>query len=227
MLPTTPRAPRVRGFTLIELLTVIAIVSILAAILIPVVGATRERARVAQCASNLRQIGLGFALFSNDHEDEIPSPNRQMPGVPGSLPWEIYMLPYISASEDQWLAGETVMACPSDTSSRLQKNNPSSETVLSYGFNYRFLVHGTNRNYRITDFDMPSSVLLLADSITVMKLNTRGIDGPNGHILRHMHFIYDPENWHDGMTNVLFLDGHVRFLQRTTLASRGVNEHMW
>lgn len=52
------------GFTLIELLTVIAVIGILAAILIPTVGGVRESARRGTAASNLRQIAIAYAAYS-------------------------------------------------------------------------------------------------------------------------------------------------------------------
>ena len=66
-----------RAFTLIELLVVIAVIAILAAMLLPVLVASKEKARRAQCLNNLKQIGLGIQLFADDHDDQLPGPTWQ------------------------------------------------------------------------------------------------------------------------------------------------------
>lgn len=70
----TPPRRRRAGFTLIELLTVIAIIGILAAIVIPTVGTVREKAQRAVDASNLREIVKAAMIYAGENQDRLPDP---------------------------------------------------------------------------------------------------------------------------------------------------------
>jgi prepilin-type N-terminal cleavage/methylation domain-containing protein/prepilin-type processing-associated H-X9-DG protein len=61
-----------KNFTLVELLTVIAIIAILAGLLLPAMGKIRAKARLTQCAGNLRQAGIAFASYLAAFNDTFP-----------------------------------------------------------------------------------------------------------------------------------------------------------
>jgi len=60
------------GFTLIELLVVISIIALLMAVLMPALSLAREQAKRIVCANNLRQIGLGLAIYAGDNNQKFP-----------------------------------------------------------------------------------------------------------------------------------------------------------
>jgi prepilin-type N-terminal cleavage/methylation domain-containing protein/prepilin-type processing-associated H-X9-DG protein len=63
---------RARGFTLIELLVVIAIIAILAAILFPVFAQAREKARQANCSSNVKNVTTATLMYIQDYDEVMP-----------------------------------------------------------------------------------------------------------------------------------------------------------
>ena len=73
------------GFTLIELLVVIVIIAILAALLLPVLSKAKEKARIVECISNLKQMQTGWAMYPNDFNDYMV-PNAPL-AYPPSNSW--------------------------------------------------------------------------------------------------------------------------------------------
>lgn len=139
------------AFTLIELLVVIAIIAILAAILFPVFAQAREKARLTTCASNEKQIGLGFAQYTQDYDETYPcdvtGTNYNGNGWAGSV------LPYIKSTK--------IFGCPDDPGAIQSPNSP-----MSYAINYQFYVGdyaGTQSDnaVNISQFNSPALTVSL------------------------------------------------------------------
>ncbi|HEU5070700.1 MAG TPA: prepilin-type N-terminal cleavage/methylation domain-containing protein, partial [Verrucomicrobiae bacterium] len=76
------------AFTLIELLVVIAIIAILAALLLPALSRAKAQARRASCISQLRQQGVAWRLYLDDHNGRFPDRRDLKTSLPGGYkPW--------------------------------------------------------------------------------------------------------------------------------------------
>lgn len=143
---------RSRAFTLIELLVVIAIIAILAALLLPALAAAKERARRAQCISNLKQLGLAWVMYSQDYNDRLmPNPAMtQAQGVnvnlqnwvQGYLSWAadnpdntntLYLVQAATGPYCNHVAG--IFKCPSDIW-QCMEGGRRMDRVRSYSMNY-------------------------------------------------------------------------------------------
>jgi len=114
-----------KGFTLIELLVVIAIIAILAAILFPVFAQAREKARAISCLSNLKQIGLAVAMYTED-SDETEPPGANYYGQESG--WAGQIFPYVKSIG--------AFRCPDDSAAGSQADFEVKS--LSYALNANF-----------------------------------------------------------------------------------------
>ena len=104
---------RVRGFTLVELLVVLAILSMLAALLLPALARAREAARRASCQSNLREWGLIFKMYAAESRAELwPPMQMYAPSRPNDLD-TIAAGPWVAAIYPEYLTEPNIALCPS------------------------------------------------------------------------------------------------------------------
>jgi len=195
--PLAIRQPSRCGFTLIELLTVIAIIGILAAIIIPSVGKVRENAQRAKSASNIRSIAQAYATFS-------------------SSGGRIRIIPATVNTVQEWAGWLAREVDLNDASLYYIESDPNVAALASLPL---VVGSGSSDNFTIdSEFQAatPSYAVVAglapnAPSTTTPLLFTRGLSASG------TWEITSP--WGDNGGHIGFLDGHVKFYK--DLSSNG------
>ena len=197
-----------KRFTLIELLVVIAIIAILAAMLLPALSAARERAKSANCISNLKNVGLAIAMYG-----EI-SGGPYFYGA-SNAPWANKLI------DGGFLQKDSILFCPSmPPAAADEKEKPN---YYSYGAVYgNYSLHGfagcvfdlegknaTNWNGSSVVTTSPDQIYIMGDT---QKLGGRSYHYLNGHDSASTAAVGTyarPVIRHTSICNLLIADGHV------------------
>lgn len=173
-----------------ELLAVIAIISVLAAILLPALAGARERSRGVYCLNNTRQLTLAWQLYADDHEGFLPynlalqgSFRTNLNWVNNVMTWDLNsdntnLATITQASLGQYVMAETtIYHCPSDQLLSFEQQRAGwSHRIRSYSLNAMLgnigsaYVNGQNVNnpgyrqfFKIEQMPRPSEIFAFLD----------------------------------------------------------------
>jgi prepilin-type N-terminal cleavage/methylation domain-containing protein len=119
-----------KAFTLIELLVVIAIIGVLASLLLPALGRTKDQGRNTVCVSQLRQLGIATRLYTDDNNNRLPTaellptspvdPTNPLPRICDVLGPEV-------GKSSGGTNSSAVFKCPADSEGRFAAEGSSYE----------------------------------------------------------------------------------------------------
>lgn len=224
------------GFTLIEMLTVIGVIAIISAILIPVLGGIRNRATLTEATSALREIGAAANMFVSDSGGFICPPGGQREIYPQSLnnrlggSWSQTLTPYLSglSIDTPFEDLPSILVCPrwdSVQASRDQNNwKETSPWLHGFGMNKWYYQNGQLNApsldadlmpIRMLQIDNPARQLYVTTSDTFYQ--SMAPWDVNGYLAKGE---LGPERYSNTENPYLFLDGHVELLSPEQLRNR-------
>jgi prepilin-type N-terminal cleavage/methylation domain-containing protein len=207
-----------KGFTLIELLTVIAIIGILAAIIIPTVGKVRDTAAKSVAASNLRQIGQAALIYASDNKDQLP----KWTNVTAGATFGTASATAVGETVDGFAAALAVGGGLNDATIWVVSNDKNGTSTT--GASTVFTPTGTSKTFttgtpNFTDLSLAFGVVIgltTSDSSTTPIAYTRGITAATNGVWTDNLGVYGSDGGH-----VVFLGGNVQYYRNlgTTAAA--------
>lgn len=220
------------GFTLVELLVLIAVISLLIAILMPVFSKARESARKSVCQTNLRQISVAFSLYTSDYDDFYPC-NGDLNLWMGRN-WRVVIQPYLPGSRIQSLPTgynqplvvqhSDILLCPSDERA-IQVWERTSYAYSAAFFHLPSQINSLASKLQGSSCATWTNIVAALRNLLPVAQNEAQVFYPSQKALiaewlsNHEKFSNDCGFWSwEGSANYLFADGHVKFLRRCQIA---------
>lgn len=236
-----------KGFTLIELLVVIAIIAILATILFPVFARARENARRTSCLSSMRQIGMGYMMYSQDYDERTARIHTTGSVCPC---WPDLLYPYTKSQQ-------IFSGCPSLKYTAVWQ--PMGKTNIAYGYNSLYTNPGTtvdgqettppvgnantNPGLALSAFSVPAETIVFGDGgggntgyivysgdktdITTELTEPYTVADQLPNVGRTSNVLQRFRGRHFGGSNFAFADGHAKWMRMDDFTKKNNNGVMY